>query len=111
MSEYDTDILLWSEHQADLLRRLAAGERVNDQVDWENVVEEIESVGNEQRHAVTSLLTQALTHMLKALAWPLSGEVAHWLAEARRFRDDAAQRLRDARRFAKKGGTARGDGS
>jgi hypothetical protein len=27
---YDTDILLWSEQQADLLRRLAAGERVND---------------------------------------------------------------------------------
>ena len=37
MSEYDTDILLWSEHQAALLRRAGAGERVNDQVDWENV--------------------------------------------------------------------------
>jgi hypothetical protein len=38
---YDTDILRWAEHQTDLLRRLAAGERMNDQVDWENVVEEI----------------------------------------------------------------------
>lgn len=36
---YEEDILTWSERQADLLRRLAAGERVNDQVDWENVVE------------------------------------------------------------------------
>jgi len=41
---YGTDLLLWSEQQAKLLRRVAAGEQVNDQVDWENVVEEIESV-------------------------------------------------------------------
>lgn len=46
MSEYEADILLWSEHQAELLRRLAAGERVNDQVDWKNLIEEVESVGN-----------------------------------------------------------------
>jgi hypothetical protein len=38
---YDDDILWWSEQQAELLRRVAAGERVNDQV----VIEEIESVG------------------------------------------------------------------
>ena len=49
---YKDDILLWSEQQAELLRRLAAGEHVNAQVDWENVVEEIESVGSEQRHRV-----------------------------------------------------------
>jgi hypothetical protein len=34
MSDYDTDLLLWSERQAALLRRAAAGEQVNDQVDW-----------------------------------------------------------------------------
>ena len=90
MSElYDTDILIWSEHQSQLLRRLASGELVNDQVDWAHVVEEIESVGNEQLHAVTSLLVQALVHMLKAEAWPLSREVPHWRAEARGHRDDA----------------------
>ena len=42
---YDTDAVTWAEQQAALLRRIAAGERVNDQVDWENVVEEIEDVG------------------------------------------------------------------
>lgn len=89
---YDTDIVVWSERQAALLRRLAAGERVNDQVDWENVVEEIESVGNEQRHAVESLLLQALRHILKAEAWPESYEVPHWQAEARLFRSQAANR-------------------
>ncbi len=94
MSDYDTDILLWSERQAELLRRRAAGELVNETaLDWSNIAEEIESVGNEQLHAVTSLLVQALTHMLKAEAWPLSREVPHWQAEARRFRGDAADRF------------------
>jgi hypothetical protein len=94
MSDYDIDVLLWSERQADLLRRRAAGELVNDSdLDWPNIAEEIEAVGSEQLHAVTSLLTQALLHMLKAEAWPLSREVPHWQAEARRFRDDAADRF------------------
>ena len=63
---YQDDILLWSERQSELLRRLAGGERVNGQVDWENVIEEVESVGSKQLLAVQSLLRQALTDMLKA---------------------------------------------
>jgi hypothetical protein len=59
MSDYDTDVVIWSERQADLLRRVAAGERVNDQVDWTNVIEEVESVGQSQVDAVESLWTQA----------------------------------------------------
>jgi Domain of unknown function DUF29 len=94
MSQYEADILRWSEHQAALLRRRAAGELVNEaELDWPNIAEEIEAVGSEQLHAVTSLLTQAILHMLKAEAWPLSGEVPHWRAEARRFRGDAADRF------------------
>jgi Domain of unknown function DUF29 len=89
---YDTDILLWSERQRDLLKRVAAGEAVNEAPDWPNIIEEIESVGSEQLHAVVSLLRQALIHMLKAEAWPLSREVSHWQSEARRFRADAADR-------------------
>jgi hypothetical protein len=91
---YEADILEWSDHQAALLRRVAAGERVNsDDLDWPNIIEEIESVGRDQRKGVESLLVQAIAHMLKAEAWPLSGEVPGWQAEARRFRDDAASRF------------------
>jgi hypothetical protein len=94
MSDYETDILAWSERQGALLRRLAAGERVNDaDLDWPNIVEEIESVGHDQLHAVESLLVQALVNMLKAEAWPLSRDAPHWRAEARRFRGDAAARF------------------
>jgi hypothetical protein len=93
LSEYDTDILTWSERQAALLRRVAAGERVNDQVDWENVIEEVESVGSEQLHAVQSLLRQALIHMLKAEAWPLYRDAPTWRADAIDFRQQAADRF------------------
>jgi len=98
MTIYEEDILAWSETQANLLRRLAAsipkgGEHVNDEIDWENVIEEVESVGNEQLHAVNSLLRQALLHMLKARAWPNSRDVPHWQAESRTFLSDAADRF------------------
>ncbi len=93
MSDYDTDILAWSGHQAALLRRMAAGERVNDQIDWANVIDEVESVGSEQWHAVEGLLAQALRHMLKAEAWPLSRDAPSWRADAIDFRQQAANRF------------------
>ena len=92
MSDYDADILTWSERQGGLLRRRAAGDLVNDaELDWPNIAEEIESVGRSQLSAIQSGLRQALILMLKAEAWPLSRDVPHWRAEARRFRDDAAE--------------------
>lgn len=98
MNEYDTDILQWSERQASLLRRVAAGERINDQVDWENVIEEIQSVGRSEVKAVRSALFQALLHDLKAEAWPLSAYVDHWRAEAVRARGDAADDFTESMR-------------
>jgi len=91
---YESDILAWSEQQATLLRRHAAGQRANDgAIDWSNVIEEVESVGREQLHAVESLLVRALVHMLKAEAWPLSRDAPSWRAEAVRFRADARRRF------------------
>jgi hypothetical protein len=91
---YEDDILLWSERQSDLLRRLAASERINSaDLDWPNIIEEIESVGNEQLHAVNSNLVQALIHMLKAKAWPQSRDVPHWEAEMRGFLGEATDRF------------------
>ena len=66
--------------------------------DWANIIEEIESVGREQLHAVESLLVQALSRLLKAQAWPESREVPGWQAEARRFRGDAAARFTQSMR-------------
>jgi hypothetical protein len=87
---YDDDFVLWSERQADRLRRLARGEQVND-VDWPNLVEEVEGLGRSATGAVRTLLLRALEHLLKAAAWPEAPTVRKWLHEANVF-------LRDARR-------------
>ena len=85
---YDADIVLWSEQQADKLRCIARGEQPNE-VDWENIVEEIESVGRSEMYTVRSLLLRALEHMLKAAAWPEAQSARKWLHEARTFLRDA----------------------
>jgi len=81
---YHSDVFVWSEQQAELLRLRAAGELVNEaELNWPNIAEEIADVGRSERRAVESALVQALTHDLKAEAWPLSREVPQWRAEAR----------------------------
>ena len=76
MSNYDIDILEWSERQASLLRRRGAGELVNDaDLDWSNIAEEVEDVGRSSLRVSRALLLQALLHDLKAKAWPLSSDV------------------------------------
>ena len=90
---YDDDILLWSERQGTLLRRMAAGEPLNEPVDWANVIEEVESVGREQLHAVEWLLLRALVHMLKAQGWPEARDAPNWQADARGFRAQARRRF------------------
>ena len=47
---------MWAEQQAELLRRLGRGERVND-VDWENLAAEIEDVGRSQLQSVESFVS------------------------------------------------------
>jgi hypothetical protein len=89
---YTADILRWSDQQAELLRRLARGERVNDAIDWENVIEEVESVGRSELSAVKSLLRHTLEHLLKLRGWPDSLSCEHWRGEVMTFLDDAVDR-------------------
>ena len=87
---YDDDVLSWSEQQAELLRRVAAGERVNDQVDWINIIDEVESLGRSETRACTSALVQMLLHELKLVAWPNSTAVQGWRDEVSMRRMEAA---------------------
>jgi Domain of unknown function DUF29 len=91
-SLYDADILLWSEQQAELLSRLARGERVNHALDFANLIEEVESVGRSELHVVESLLELALTHLLAAHGARRAEPVLHWLGEADTALGDAARR-------------------
>ncbi len=89
---YERDALAWAEMQADLLRRLAAGELVNQAIDWPNVIEEVEDVGLSELRACKSLLLQGLIHVLKMAAWPGSRSAEHWDDEADAFLSDARER-------------------
>jgi hypothetical protein len=89
---YDRDVLAWSVRQADLLRRVARGERVND-VDWEHVVEEIEDVGLSELNSVRSLLYQVMLHLLRLHGWPDCSSAEHWRGEIGTFQKDAARRF------------------
>ena len=86
---YERDALAWAGQQADILRRLAAGERVNESVDWTHVIEEVQDVGRSELRACQSLLRQALLHLLKLHAWPDSPASGHWRGEAVGFLADA----------------------
>jgi hypothetical protein len=91
---YETDVVEWSRQQTDLLRRMAAGERVNNKVDWPNVIEEIDSVGRSEVRAVTSALKNAMQHKLYLLGWPNAQAVRHWQVE---IRSQLAQAHKDYR--------------
>jgi hypothetical protein len=85
---YERGVLAWSEHQADLLRRLGRGEQVND-VDWTNIAEEIEDVGLSELHSVESFLNLILVYLLKLHAWPDNQACSHWRGEIVAFRNNA----------------------
>ncbi len=95
---YGHDVFEWSQQQAALLRRHAAGEKLNERPDWTNIVEEIESVGRSEVRAIESWLFQAFVHDLKAQGWPLSRDEPHWRAEARGFRAQARRNYRPSMR-------------
>ena len=57
---YETDFYAWTQDQAARLREL----RPNS-LDWENVAEEIDSVGRSERHQLRNRLRVVLMHLLK----------------------------------------------
>lgn len=97
---YDDDILEWSEQQAAALRRAAhARPNVSDEIDWENVAEEIESVGRSQFLAVESLLRQILIHLIKAVSIEAQDPLLHWRREVIAFHTDLRKRMTPSMQF------------
>ena len=94
---YERDILTWSQHQADLLRRLGRGERVND-VDWAHAAEEIGGLGLSELHAVESYLILIMVDLLKIQASPDSDPVDHWHEEIAAFQGNARRRFTSSMR-------------
>jgi len=57
---YERDFFAWTQDQADALRRRSVNE-----LDWDNLLEEVESMGKQARSELRSHLIVLLTHLLK----------------------------------------------
>jgi hypothetical protein len=90
---YEDDFYTWSQEQAAALRRAAAA-RVNlpDAIDFENLAEEVESLGMEQVRELWRRYRVLLLHLLKWQYRP--GERApDWRVTIRTQRDELARLL------------------
>lgn len=92
---YDGDLALWAEDQARALRD-AARARINVPVDWENVAEEIESLGKSQGRELASWVRTVLVHLMKLEASPAAEPRAGWRATIRRERAEIETVLKDS---------------
>ncbi len=90
-SLYQRDGWTWARQQAAALRRRAV-----DEIDWDNVIEEIESVGRAERGKWVAHCAQAIEHLLAVEHWKgaTAGELQHWRKEIRAFRLGMAAAIR-----------------
>jgi hypothetical protein len=93
---YETDLIRWAEDQARALRA-AADARVNLPIDWENVAEEIESLGRSQRAELRSRLGTVIEHLLKLAYSPATEPRNGWRSTVRRERRSIEAVLEDNR--------------
>ncbi len=77
---YDQDVVLWSAEQTRALREAGAA-RLNTPtpIDWDNIAEEIESLGISQRRELHSRLAAILEHMIKLLASAAGEPRGNWM--------------------------------
>lgn len=87
---YESDFMRWTQEQASKLR-----DRAHNEIDWDNVAEEIESLGRSERYEIDSRLKVLLVHLLKWRFQP-QGQSGSWKASIREQRQRIARRLRDS---------------
>ncbi len=80
---YEEDYVLWLDETAKQLHR-----QDKEQLDWKHLAEEIEGLGNEQRHKIDSYLLQLLIHLLLYQYWESKREWCRdgWEDEIGNFR-------------------------
>ncbi|MDG2990107.1 DUF29 domain-containing protein [Candidatus Synechococcus calcipolaris G9] len=87
---YETDTMEWLEATINLLKN-----RQFEILDLENLIEELEDLGNEKHHRVESLLEQIIRHLLLIEFWDMERDhnINHWRSEVIGFRTQLRRRL------------------
>lgn len=87
---YEQDYLLWLEENVRLL-----SDRQLQEIDYDNLIEELESLGRSEKRTVESLMKQLLIHLLLYQYWTMEQErnANHWSIEILTFRDQLNEEL------------------
>jgi hypothetical protein len=82
---YEIDDSLWLEETIELLKA-----KKFDALDLDNLIEELEDLGNEKKFRVASFLQQIIRHCLLLQFWTREREYnqAHWRSEIINFKDE-----------------------
>ena len=91
---YETDFIAWTERQAALLRS-PVSERGPLALDWENLAEEIESLGRTYRRALANHVRKAIEVLLKLQYAGAAETRAAWIAALDRERSEIEASLDD----------------
>jgi hypothetical protein len=90
---YDRDFVLWTEEQSALLRNAKDS---NLPLDWDNLADEIESLGRSQRAELKSQIRRILRHLFKLAASPGAEPRGGWHATIRDARVEIEDVLEDS---------------
>ena len=93
-SLYERDFFAWCMAQAEALRGAGTGGAMV--LDYENLAEEIESLGKSERRELASRLGNILEHLVKLQHSPAVEPRAGWVATVRRERRDVELLLEDS---------------
>lgn len=86
---YESDFYAWTKEQAELLKN-----KTWEQIDLPNLIEEIESLGRQERQELRNRLGVLLGHLLKWQYQP-SNRGNSWLSTIREQRREASRVLRE----------------
>lgn len=89
--DYNQDFALWVEQTITQLKT-----KNYQHIDWEHLIEEVESLGKSQRSAVRSYLVRLLEHLLKRCYVVLPDCYRGWEIEIRNFRQSILFELEDS---------------
>ena len=90
---YDRDFFLWTQEQAAALR---AARKSNLRLDWDNLAEEIESLGKSDRRQLRSQIRRILRHLLKLEVSPAVDPRAGWCSTIADSRSEIEDVLHDS---------------
>jgi Domain of unknown function DUF29 len=90
-SIYNTDYAVWLEQNITLLKQ---GEY--QQIDWQNLIEELESLGKSQKRELKSRLSTLLEHCLKLLYTNYSQDFRGWRITIKRTQQELLDLLAES---------------